>query len=49
MSVGDYRNGEDVSIERIGHVPDILVENTPEDLAANRDPMLDAAVEALRR
>jgi len=49
VSVGDYRNGEDVSIERIGHVPDILVENTPEDLAANRDPMLDAAVEALRR
>ncbi|MEL6537730.1 MAG: S41 family peptidase [Bacteroidota bacterium] len=47
VSVGDYRNGEDVSIERIGHVPDILIENTAEDLAASRDPMLDAAIEAL--
>lgn len=49
VSVGDYRNSERVSIERVGHIPDILVENTQEDLDAKRDPMLEAAVSALHR
>ena len=48
VSVGDYRNADNVSLEGIGIVPDVLVKNTAEDLEMGRDKMLEAARDALQ-
>jgi C-terminal processing protease CtpA/Prc len=34
-------------IDHLGLMPDVVVEMTPEDFQAQRDPQLDAAVETL--
>lgn len=48
LSVGDYRNADNVSLEGIGIAPDLLVKNTKEDLEMGRDFMLEAARDALQ-
>lgn len=39
---------EGVDMERHGAEPDVLVENTPADLLAGRDPQLDAAIRVIK-
>lgn len=47
--VADFRSPKDVVVEGKGVVPDTLVTETPADFAAGRDPVLDAAIEALSK
>lgn len=47
ISVGDYRDAQNISFESIGLAPDILVENTIADLEAGTDKMLEAAIQAI--
>jgi len=49
ISVGDYRNAQDVSFEGIGLAPDEYVVNTEEDLADGKDKMLEKAVQLLQQ
>jgi len=48
LSVGDYRNADGISYEGVGLAPNILIKNTPEDLANGTDKMLEAAIERLK-
>lgn len=48
LSVGDYRDGNDVSFEGIGLPPDVRIVNTSQDLASGVDRMLEAAMEELK-
>ncbi len=47
LSVGDYRDGKNFSHESIGLVPDVLVENSKEELQAGTDMALERAIEIL--
>lgn len=48
LSVGDYRTAENVSFEGIGLAPEVLVENTPEDIESGVDRVLEAAIAILK-
>lgn len=47
-AVGDYHSPKGVAVEGKGIAPDIVVDETREDFAAGRDPVLDAAVAHLQ-
>lgn len=49
LSRADYVTAGGVRLEKRGVTPDVIVERTLEDRRAGRDPMLDAALEALNR
>lgn len=44
VSVQDFRLPDGASPEGVGFPPDVAVDNTAEDIAAGRDPMLDRAL-----
>jgi tricorn protease len=46
---GWYTLDKGVNLEGNGAVPDHLVDFTPDDEAAARDPQLDKAIEVIRR
>ncbi|MFK7924155.1 MAG: S41 family peptidase [Bacteroidia bacterium] len=48
VSVGDYRNADNINLESIGIAPDVVIVNTPQDLAAGNDLMLERAIDELR-
>ncbi|MEL7529836.1 MAG: S41 family peptidase [Bacteroidota bacterium] len=48
VSVGDYRNADNVNLESIGIAPEIVIVNTKQDLAAGDDKMLERAMEELK-
>jgi len=48
LSVGDYRNADNINLESIGIAPEIVITNTPQDLAAGNDLMLERAMEELK-
>ena len=47
VSVRDYLTADDKRLEGIGVTPDVVIETTIEDLRAGRDPVLEAARQAL--
>jgi carboxyl-terminal processing protease len=47
VTIAKWLTPKERAIDHIGLAPDVLVEMTPEDFAADRDPQLDAAVETL--
>lgn len=47
--VGDYHSGKGTAAEGEGVVPDVLVDESRVDYLAGRDPVLEAAVEELRK
>jgi carboxyl-terminal processing protease len=49
LSRADYITAGGVRLEKRGVTPDVIVARTLEDRRAGRDPMLDAALEALNR
>jgi carboxyl-terminal processing protease len=49
LSRADYITSGGVRLEKRGVAPDVLVSRTIEDRRAGRDPVLDAALEALNR
>lgn len=49
LSRADYITSGGVRLEKRGVAPDVLVARTVEDRRAGRDPVLDAALEALNR
>ncbi len=49
LSRADYVTAGGVRLEKRGVTPDVIVARTLADRRAGRDPMLDAALEALRR
>ncbi|MEM6344698.1 MAG: S41 family peptidase [Bacteroidota bacterium] len=48
LSVGDYRNADNINLESIGIAPEVVIVNSPQDLAAGNDKMLEKAMEELR-
>lgn len=48
LSVGDYRNADNVNLESIGIAPDIVIVNTAQDLADGNDKMLERAMDELQ-
>lgn len=46
--VGDYQSSKGTRVEGQGIRPDVLVQETREDLINKRDPVVDAAVQALK-
>lgn len=47
VTIAKWLTPKERAIDHVGLAPDVLVEMTPEDFAADRDPQLDAAVETL--
>jgi carboxyl-terminal processing protease len=47
VTIARWLTPDERQIDHIGLMPDVVVEMTPEDLEAGRDPQLDAAVETL--
>jgi len=47
VTIAKWLTPKERAIDHVGLTPDVLVEMTPEDFAAGRDPQLDAAVETL--
>ena len=47
LPMSGYYTSEGKNMENMGIAPDILVENKPEDLAANRDRQLETAIQTL--
>ena len=47
VTVAKWLTPKERAIDHIGLTPDVVVEMTPEDMKAERDPQLDAAVETL--
>ncbi len=48
LSVGDYRAADNVSFEGIGLAPDVVVENTADELDAGIDRVLETAIGILK-
>jgi carboxyl-terminal processing protease len=48
VTIARWLTPDERLIDGIGLMPDVIVEMTPEDVEAERDPQLDAAVEALQ-
>lgn len=48
LSVGDYRNADNVNLESIGIAPEVVIVNTPQDLAAGNDKMLERAMDEVQ-
>ena len=48
VTIARWLTPDERLIEDIGLMPDVIVEMTPEDVEAERDPQLDAAVETLQ-
>ena len=48
VTIARWLTPDERLIDGIGLMPDVIVEMTPEDLEAERDPQLDAAVETLQ-
>lgn len=48
LSVGDYRDGNNMSLEGIGLAPDIRIVNTEAELQAGQDRMLERAIQELQ-
>lgn len=49
LSRADYITSGGVRLEKRGVTPDVVVARTIEDRRAGRDPVLDAAIDALNR
>ncbi|HLO30182.1 MAG TPA: S41 family peptidase [Anaerolineales bacterium] len=47
VTIAKWLTPKERTIDHIGLTPDVIVEMTPEDFAAGRDPQLDAAMETL--
>jgi len=47
VTIAKWLTPKERAIDHVGLAPDVIVEMTPEDFAADRDPQLDAAVETL--
>ena len=47
VTIAKWLTPKERAIDHVGLTPDVLVEMTPEDFTAGRDPQLDAAVETL--
>ena len=47
VTIAKWLTPKERAIDHVGLTPDVLVEMSPEDFAAGRDPQLDAAVETL--
>jgi carboxyl-terminal processing protease len=47
VTIAKWLTPKERAIDHVGLTPDVIVEMTPEDFAAGRDPQLDAAVETL--
>ncbi|QNF33924.1 S41 family peptidase [Adhaeribacter swui] len=48
LSIGDYRDHNGVSWEGKGLKPDVEIQNTPQDIEANKDLMLEKAIDLLQ-
>ena len=47
VTIAKWLTPKERAIDHVGLAPDVIVEMTPEDFEADRDPQLDAAVETL--
>ena len=47
VTIAKWLTPKERAIDHVGLAPDVIVEMTPEDFAAGRDPQLDAAVETM--
>jgi carboxyl-terminal processing protease len=48
MSMQDFLTAQEKHLEGVGVTPDIIAEQTLDDLRAGRDPVIEAALAALR-
>jgi len=49
VTIAKWFTPNNINISKVGIKPDIEVKRTPEDIKANRDPQLDAAIEYLKK
>ena len=47
VTIAKWLTPDERQIDHIGLMPDVVVEMTPEDFEAGRDPQLDAALETI--
>jgi len=48
ISVGDWRDAEEISYEGVGYPPDIVIKNDSTDVANGKDKVLESAIDILK-